>query len=203
MDKLVGSRPLFHSETDFQHAFAWEFHRFARAWDVRLEVPIRTGVVSIYLDFLARSANAEVAIELKYKTRALDTTISGERFRLKNQAAQDIGRYDFFKDLNRVEKYVQSDKQRRGFAIFLTNDSAYWKAPARSGHAYSEFAMNENREISGSLEWGETVSAGTRRGRDETITILHQYRLQWRAYSSVAVKHYGDFRYLCVEAQAG
>lgn len=167
-----------------------------------MEVPVRTAAGTIHIDVLARSASAQVAVELKYKTRALVTSINGEDFALTNQAAQDLGRYDFFKDLSRVEAFAQAEPARSGYAIFLTNDSAYWKAPTDSTHAYAGFAMNDGRDVPGTLAWGDRASEGTRRGRENGIAIRGRYSLQWRAYSSVASKGYGTFRYLCVHARA-
>ena len=201
MARLAQSRALFHSEADFQHAFAWELHRSAPDWDIRLEVPVRTSTGAIYLDLLSRSPSAQVALELKYKTRALVTSINGEEFVLTNHVAQDIGRYDFFKDLSRVETFAQADSGRSGYAILLTNDSAYWKAPSTPAHGYAGFAMNDGRDVSGTLSWGDRASEGTR-GREDGIVIRGRYFLRWRPYSSVAVNSYGDFRYLCVQAGA-
>jgi len=200
MEALTRSRPLFHSEADFQHAFAWELHRSAPECDVRLEVPVRTTAVAIHLDLLVRSPFEQVAFELKYKTRALLTSIDGEDFVLTNQAAQDIGRYDFFKDLSRVETFSRAAPRRRGYAIFLTNDSAYWKPPSTPEHGYAGFAMNDGRHVSGTLSWGARTSEGTRRGREPEIAIRGHYLLRWKMYSNVANSSYGEFRYLCVSA---
>lgn len=201
--QLLGQyRPLFHSEADFQHAFAWELHHSAPGCDVRLEVPVRTGRDAIHLDLLVRSQLGQVAIELKYKTRALTTTLNGEDFKLMNHAAQDLGRYDFFKDLRRVEVFAQAAPDRTGYVIFLTNDSAYWKVPSVLDHGYAEFSMNEGRNISGNLCWGGSTSEGTRRGRQEELAIRGCYSLRWNSYSSLEVKSYGEFRYLCIQAAA-
>ena len=177
-------------------------HRAASDWEVRLEVPVRTATGAIHLDLLARSRSGQIALELKYKTRALTASINGEAFALTNQAAQDIGRYDFFKDLSRVEAFAQAEPGRTGYAIFLTNDSAYWKAPTDSAHGYAGFAINDGRDISGTLTWGDRTSAGTRRGREDGIAIRGQYTLQWKAYSTVAAKSYGTFQYLCVHTRS-
>lgn len=200
MEAIAQTRALFHSEADFQHAFAWELHRTAPDWDIRLEVPVRTHFGSIHLDLLVRSRSGEVAIELKYKTRALIADWHGEAFSLMSHAAQDLGRYDFFKDLSRVEAFAESGANRFGYAIFLTNDSAYWKAPASLDHGYAGFAMNDGRRISGNLCWGERASEGTRRGRRDDIAVRGSYSLEWASYSSLPVKSYGKFRYLCVGA---
>lgn len=202
MQALARRRPIFHSEADFQHAFAWEIHRSAPECDIRLEVPVRATTGAIHLDLLARSTLGQMAIELKYKTRSLTAALDGEDFHLMSHAAQDLGRYDFFKDLNRIEAFARAGPERTGYAIFLTNDSAYWKAPSAVAHGYAGFAMNDGRDIAGNLCWGERASEGTRRGRQENIGIRGCYRLQWTPYSSLAVKSYGEFRYLCVQAAA-
>ena len=93
MRALARRRPIFHSEADFQHAFAWEIHRSAPEFDIRLEVPVRAATGAIHLDLLARSPLGKMAIELKYKTRSLTAALDGEDFHLMSHAAQDLGRY--------------------------------------------------------------------------------------------------------------
>ncbi|QNM95782.1 hypothetical protein [Chitinimonas koreensis] len=201
MLRLAKYRPIFHSEADLQHAFAWELQMMASEFDIRLEVPLRTPVGSTYLDLLARSNSMHFGIELKYKTRALQCTIREEEFILVNQAGQNIGRYDFYKDISRIETFVAGGPRRIGYALFLTNDSAYWKAPVNSLCKYAAFAMNDGRQVPTSLAWGEDVSS-TYPGREAEITISGAYALQWRSYTSVNVKSYGAFKYLCIEVRA-
>ena len=43
-------------------------------------------------------------------------------FELKNQYAQDNGRYDYLEDVRRIERIKSKNMVTRGFAIFLTND---------------------------------------------------------------------------------
>jgi hypothetical protein len=199
MEAVARRRTVFHSEADFQHAFAWELHRAEPTWDIRLEVPVRTDSGAIHLDLLARSKNGQIAVELKYKTRALALDIDGEPFALMNHGAQDLGRYDFFKDLSRVEAFTKSGPDRRGYAIFLTNDGYYWRPPRMVGAGYAAFAMNEGREVCGSLCWGDRASAGTRQGRANEIGIYGRYRLSWLPYSKVPANAHGEFRYLSLE----
>src|SRR5216117_509431 len=99
MALLSSERPIFHSEADFQHAFAWLLHRRYPDIFVRLELPLRTNGSAIHLDLLATSTEGAIAVELKYKTRALAVTIDDEDYRLTNHNAQDLGRYDFIKDV--------------------------------------------------------------------------------------------------------
>lgn len=90
----------------------------------------------IRLDIVVMKNNEFLPVEIKYKTRNIQNSYGLSRFNkeipdvdiLKNQSAQNLGCYDFWKDVRRIEviknKYGKSIIG--GIAIFLTNDSAYW-----------------------------------------------------------------------------
>jgi hypothetical protein len=140
-----------------------------------------------------------VAFELKYKTRELKIKAHNEQFSLKSQSAQDLGRYDFFRDLERIEHLVKNNQGWTGFAIFLTNDSSYWKPPGRPNISYRDFSMQEGRSVTGKLTWGATAGAGTTKGREQDIWLKHTYKLIWRNYSDFPKPGYSKFRYLALE----
>ncbi len=50
---------------------------------------------------------------------------SGESFTLLDHGAQLLGRYDFLKDVSRLQQVVAVNPAVRGYAILLTNDSSY------------------------------------------------------------------------------
>ena len=92
MEGLSRSRPIFHSEADFQHALAWRLHETVPEIEVRLEFrPLPQE--NIYIDIWI--PKGRIAIELKYLTRKLLADWRGETFMLRNQAAQATKRYDF------------------------------------------------------------------------------------------------------------
>jgi hypothetical protein len=198
---LAIPRPLYHSEADFQHAFAWEFHRQLPNAAVRLELPLATSDQVLHLDFWATSKDESIAVELKYKTRALSVQLAGERFDLANHSAQDLGRYDFIKDIQRLEQVKLHRENVIGYAILITNDSSYWK---RSGNRHTidaDFRLEQGRVLHGVLKWGEKASAGTKRGREEPIVVRGQYELSWEDYSQPSSASYGVFRYLAVKVE--
>ena len=91
MAGLSKSRPIFHSEADFQHALAWQIHEEIPDCQVRLEFNLLPAQGKrLYLDIWLRALG--VAIELKYPTRKLELEWESEPFGLRNQAAQDIRR---------------------------------------------------------------------------------------------------------------
>jgi hypothetical protein len=119
---LAKSRPVFHSEADFQHALAWEIHRHLPQASVRLEYKPPEVTSRMYLDIWVALGTTRIAIELKYKTRKVKTVVGGEAFDLSNHGAQDLGRYDFLKDIQRLENVCAARRDTVGYTIMLTND---------------------------------------------------------------------------------
>ncbi len=78
-------------------------------------------------------ATDSVAMELKYTTRNLEATVGGERFVLRNHGAQPPNRYDYVRDVQRLEGEVATGRAKQGFAVLLTNDPLYWKPPQQKG----------------------------------------------------------------------
>lgn len=83
MAVLARARPVFHSEADFQHAFAWQLHSAYPAARIRLETRPRPGV---RLDVMALINGQRVAVELKYLLRDLAATAEDELFELRFRA---------------------------------------------------------------------------------------------------------------------
>jgi len=199
LSSLVHERPFFYSEADFQHAFAWEIHKrlpFAR---VGLEVPVPVGDDGqdyLHIDVWVAYEDAILAVELKYKTRGLTVD---EHYSLKNQGAQVIGRYDFLKDVQRLEQVVAGHQNSIGYAILLTNDSAYWQEPRRERTVDANFRLHHGRVVEGVLDWGEGAAIGARRGREQ-LQLQGRYQLHWSNYSFVEGHgNYREFRSLVVK----
>ena len=179
---LAERRPLFHSEADFQHALAWELHHRLPAAAIRLEFPQMVSGERRYLDVWIAHEDAALAIELKYKTRAIYVISAGENFNLLDQGAQDVGRYDFVQDIQRLERTisVQTDTRVTGYAVMLTNDSAYWQPPGGSPTPDADFRIHEGCTLQGTLRWREGAAAGTIAGREEPLELNGVYPLAWR-----------------------
>jgi hypothetical protein len=200
MGRLASDRPLFHSEADFQHAIAWDLHRLMPDAQIRLERVITTSSGLLHVDLLVHRGQDRFVCELKYKTRALTLTTQNETFALKSHTAQPIGRYDFLKDVARLESIRKIDPLASCWAILLTNDSVYWCEPAADEvRTSTAFSLHAGRECTGSLPWGPSASAGTTRGREAPIQLSGSYNLEWREYSQVDVKKAGRFRYMALE----
>lgn len=202
---LANQRPVFHSEADFQHAVAWEIHKCLPRASVRLERPVAGPHLNKrrYVDIWIEQDGHVLAIELKYKTKALQVLIENEQYALRSQTAQVLGRYDFIKDIGRVESIVADRAPRAsGYAILLTNDASYWTQSRNDDTADARFRLHEGNSLRGDLEWGPSASEGTRRGREGLLQLRESYALQWEDYSRPTDGTYGRFRYLLVEVKS-
>ncbi|MCX6025446.1 MAG: hypothetical protein NTY23_04165 [Chloroflexi bacterium] len=201
---LLGhSRPIFHSEADFQDALGWHLHSACPSATIRLEMPVSLLTEVAHIDLWVVQDGVPYAIELKYKTRDFAFIWEGESFRLKDQIAQDIGRYDFLKDCWRVEQVVSAQPLSFGFAILLTNDTGYWNPPQQSDTVEAAFRLHEGRSVSGDLAWSPRASAGTIKGREGSIHLTGLYTLHWADYSTLRTTGYSTFRYLCLDVRKG
>jgi hypothetical protein len=195
---LATERPVFHSEADFQLALAWQLKHQEPSRHVRLEKRAPLLRDRLYVDLWAKEGQEVAAIELKYKTREATFAVGDEEFELFNQAAQDLARYDFLKDVVRLQEVVASGTATVGYAVFLTNDRSYWSPSSRSVLADELFRIHHGRELSGNLIWGATASPGTTKGREAALNIIGPHKLEWSPYSTLAGPR-GEFRYLMVQ----
>lgn len=213
---LAAKRPVFHNEADFQFALAWHIRERIQE-TVRLEwKPFLPG--NMYVDLWVPALG--VAIELKYRTRELEhetpmshRDLPGERFSLRDQSAQDQGRYDFVKDVARLEQVLRCRSDaHHGIAVLLTNDPSYWKVCSGAATIDQDFRLDEKategegRRLSGTMAWSEDASETTKEGREDEIALNGSYDLEWRDYSTVAkpeMAKYGALRYLTVEVTSG
>jgi hypothetical protein len=200
LSSLATKRPVFGSEADFQLALAWDIQVAHPSARVRLEYRPAYLDRRGYLDLWVADDGWAAAIELKYFTRSLDLVVDGERFELLNQGAQDISRYDFVRDVERVESAVRAQPGVKGYALALSNDSSYWRIPTASRSTVdAAFRLHEGLVLAGQRAWADGAGAGTTRGRTKPHVLQGRYALRWRDYSQVADGPAGTFRYLLVE----
>ena len=196
--KLSHERPIFNMEADFQHALGWKIHNKFPDWKIRFEKKPPNLSERIFID-LWINGDFDYAIELKYKTKKSELISNDETFNLLNHGAQDLGRYDFLKDVERLEKIVATHEKTRGYAILMTNDSAYWTLPTKNT-IDQQFRIHDGREInSDELKWAESASYGTMRGREKPLKLNGRYKFHWKDYSQISLDNSGKFRYLFLE----
>jgi hypothetical protein len=190
MSHLAADRPIFHSEADFQHAFAQVVHGLNGELQVRLEVRQDDAE---YLDLFCYGPRGRTSIEFKYFTAAWHGVDQrGEAFRLRSQAATDVARREFVFDIERLERFCQR-RATQGLAIMLTNARALWSPVLHDRRTRDhEFRIHEGQVLSGTLRWADGGYAANER------TLVGEYSLGWRDYRELAGSN-GMFRWLAVE----
>lgn len=199
MKNLAEDRPIFHLEKDFQLALSMQIQT-KQGVQVRPEHPFRDEEKKRkYLDIWIR--NKKVAIELKYKTQRLIIRHKNEDFSLRNQSAQDEGRYDFLKDVERLEKIIDDGQAREGFAVLLTNDPLYWTSQGRDTTSFN-FRLEKGRKIrkDEKMKWKfPRAIPKSMKKRRKSIILRSSYELEWRPYYSFRKVENGRFKYLAVK----
>lgn len=205
---LAASRPLFHSEADFQHAFAWEAHRQHPDAHVRLERRL-SAMSNERLDLLLTVGGTAVALELKYPVAKLDAELDGEPFILRAQGAEDRMRFNYIWDIVRLERLVAEGVADVGAAVLLTNASQLWRrrAPARASGpaADTEFSFHEGVELAGRLGWVGTATwwQRTKPPLPAAVELAGRYPMRWQTYSTVAGDGCAEFCWTVAVVAAG
>ena len=190
---LKQQKELLFNEFDFQMQLAIYLRNTKKYDDVESEYYIPTKNIDLLkdydwdsnmrIDLVVRKGKEYLPIELKYVTKKVirDYERFGMQIRnmeiLKNQAAQDIRRYDFWKDVRRVELVKNIfPAVKNGLAVFLTNDPSYTKDPQINSACYP-FSMSGNTDIGGGImDW----NGNTATGKDHTAFKLEGvYKLKW------------------------
>lgn len=203
MKTLSDKRPIFHSEADFQFSLGWELKRLNNDFQIIMERPFQFEDKSkkhpkIELDLLIENGLEKYGIELKYVTKELETEIDKVKYKLKDHMATNLRRYDFYKDISRLEYLKINGEIDMGYAIFLTNVNSYYQKQA-SGMA-KEFNFADGCKIIPKDEYywiGEKInekSIGS--SRNKNIKIEQQYDCCWREYPENG--SYG-FKYILLE----
>ena len=138
---LESNDELLFNERDFQMHLATWLRGSANHYDdvdVEYYVPKSVLVGNVWdselrLDIVVKKDGEYCPIELKYKTKKVkrqisrfDELLDGDVVVMKNQGAQDLGMYNFWKDVRRVELVRNRFKNvKGGLTVFVTNDPLY------------------------------------------------------------------------------
>lgn len=199
IESLQKKQKIFHSEADFQFSLAWELQQLLPDAKIRLEYcpPFAR---EMHIDIYVIDEDGTYPIELKYKSKTVETIVENEYFKLKNHGAQDLGRYDYLYDIWRIERMRKLDENfRSGFAIMLSNEPSYWKTPVSKNTVDAAFRIHDGRIVEGSCAWGENVSSGTSKNREEPIIFEGTYKIQWKPYSVLENIPNGQFKICLIE----
>ncbi len=198
LDSLSKRRPVFHSEADFQFALAWEVQKRHPEVEIRLEYPVplkgEQGRVDIWIE------DSATAIELKYWTHKGAVTVDTESFVFAD-GAPVWERYEFWKDVARIERLISLGQARAGFVIALTHSQGFWTGEGL-GTTDEAFRLWEGRGVGGTLDWSAHTGAGTRQDHEKRHELRGRYLVHWRNYPASSPSTGGGFRYLMLDVGA-
>ena len=203
---LENNDELLFNERDFQMHLATWLRKSDNAYDdVDVEYYVPNKELDNYiweselrLDIVVKKNDEYCPVELKYKTKKVerkitrfDEMLSDDVVVMKNQGAQDLGMYDFWKDVRRVELVRNRFASvKGGLAVFLTNDEAYTKACRPTSN--NNMLTMENGLHPKQKHWlkPETACARTH----PNFEVEKEYSIEWHDMEIDNVK----FHYCCV-----
>lgn len=187
------SRELCFNERDLQmHLAVWLRESDCEYDDVDIEYYVPQTLLGgnylwkneLRLDIVVRKGAEYLPVELKYKTRRVDRSMSrfgeyvpNEVMVMKNQGAQDLGMYGFWKDVRRLE--LVADRFQSvvgGLALFVTNDASYTRAPRATSNNYC-FGMAEGWHETRKA-WADPTSKCAECNPD--FDVRDRYEIRWK-----------------------
>jgi len=200
---LSNKRRIFHSEADFQFAFAWEIKCLYPDCDIRLEVPFNMPDRKGRIDVVVRYGGGFYPIELKYLKKTLQYSFGSESFTLA-AGANDMDMYSCIGDIDRMESLCSHfNGFRVGYAIWLSNNPAYWDSDYNASY-YKEFHAPDNSIKTGKMYYdalnprtGRPPQILTEREYSKPIVLNGCYHIKWHDYSDLGIRN-GLFRYTVV-----
>ena len=200
---LESNDELLFNERDFQmHLATWLRNSAHRYDDVDVEYYVPRQELEGYvwdselrLDVVVKRDGEYCPVELKYKTRKVerkisrfDEALSDNVVVMKNQGAQDLGMYDFWKDVRRVELVRNRfERVKGGLAVFVTNDSFYTKGSKPTSNNYL-FGMAGEAARSTKKHWANPESSCAK--THPNFEVEREYNIEWHAREVDGVEFY-------------
>jgi hypothetical protein len=222
LDSLRNRRKIFHSEDDMKLSFGMEILNNYPECQVRLERPVdiemfnwnnEKTIARAPIDVVILDKNGDIIpIELKYKTKSTELEFEGEKYRLTDHGAVDIGRYSFRKDIYRIEQYILSHtNSKTGYVLILTNDNAYFDKDVSNKENFDKYLSFHDGAVINSEDRGwyygkinkdkyDTKENNKRwwfKGNKKVhwtcskelfykLDLMNDYKVDWITYSSLA-----------------
>lgn len=200
---LESNNELLFNERDFQmHLATWLRNSTNHCDDVDVEYYVPRQELDNYiwdselrLDIVVKKDGEYCPVELKYKTKKVERKISrfdedltADVVVMKNQGAQDLGMYDFWKDVRRVELVRNRfERVKGGLAVFVTNDGFYTKGSKESSNNYL-FGMAGEAARSTKKHWANPESTCAK--THPNFEVEREYSIEWRTREIDKVEFY-------------
>lgn len=223
---LENREELFFNERDLQmHLALYLIDKHRDEWDVDVEYyvpskqfdkdypwkksrnPKEPQEMRIDIVVSDKEKQEYVPIEIKYKTKKIDSKsiknfdrlgeCEEELDLLKDQSARDLGMYNYWKDIRRVELVCKKyEKVKNGFALFLTNDIKYTDKPSKEDCNYYNFSIHQNKHLNKEeIKWKSDDSKIAKSPSYPAFKVDGEYCLGWD-YSKCKLQ--GEQFYYCL-----
>ena len=193
---LKSNDELLFNERDFQmHLATWLRNSTNHYDDVDVEYYVPRQELQkvgkyvweseLRLDVVVKKDGEYCPVELKYKTKKVerkiarfDEELNDKVVVMKNQGAQDLGMYDFWKDVRRVELVRNRfERVKGGLAVFVTNDPLYTKASRPNSNNY---LLNMTEGKNGTAKhWQNPESTCAKTHPD--FEVEKEYTIEWHS----------------------
>ena len=199
---LESNDELLFNERDFQMHLATWLRNSANLYDdVDVEYYVPKCELENYvweselrLDIVVNKGGEYCPVELKYKTKKVERQLTrfDEKLHdkvvvMKNQGAQDLGMYDFWKDVRRVELVRNRfERVKGGLAVFVTNDPLYTKKSRENSNNFL-FNMDEGKH-SVVKHWQNPESTCAKTHPD--FEVEKEYGIKWHQRTIDNVEFY-------------
>lgn len=207
---LARNSKLFYNERDFQIQLAMYLSACKEYDKVDLEYYVPQAIFEgkylweneLKIDIVVSKDGVFCPIELKYKTKAVNNEPEMIRFGirlntfnvdlsnvriLKNQSAQDLGMYDFWKDVKRIELLKEYfPTVNNGLCVFVTNDKQYMNTPKSTSNNFN-LAMNEGHH-GPCRHWQDETS--TCAITHKSFDLSNDYNINWKNKKIEAIDFY-------------
>lgn len=197
IDILKAKRKFFCSESDFQFSLALEIQKYYSDANIFLEYCPNIQK-NTHIDVVVGLDNNIYPVELKYKPTTFMEKINDEPYELRKQGGQNIGRYDYLKDIQRIEEFSKIlSRYKLGYSILLTNDKSYWEKN-KKGAMDEQFHLTQDVLKTGVLTWNGNTD---RKNRNKPIELKGKYKIDWKEYSKFDKMPNGEFKYCLTESE--
>lgn len=218
MNKLKESPGFFVSEAHFQMSFAKELIQLKK-YSIYPEYPVKGMPGEDGKDkrdeidlCVVDKHNKKTFIEFKYKTKENKVVINNDEgipIILKNHLAQNLGRYDCWKDIERLEFHVKKKDADQGFFIFVTNDNAYKNDNNLEKSKFGQaFSIKDGNHQAGKKEWpdkeawngdDEKRKKSIGKNRLDPIEIGNDYVIKYSSFNKAKSGNNKEFYQMIVE----
>jgi hypothetical protein len=191
-ENLHQRNTFFTREQELQIFLAKAFTDSGEFDEVYLEYHVPSGIIpnypwsdfrNIYIDIVLLKNGIYYPIEIKFKTKTqaiMQHLFGGQHMiNLGNHGAQNIGCYDFWKDIKRLELFESTfPNVEQGIMLFVSNDEMYPNPPLNGNAGYAQFSIHHGKSVltNETLDWNRALEISRNRPR---IQLSREYHINW------------------------